>query len=56
MASKKASEFDLESVISLMVGRKIENAYPAEEAIKSALVDYYEKNEGVCGGEIKDRL
>ena len=31
VASKKASEFDLESVISLMVGRKIENAYPKEE-------------------------
>ena len=32
VASKKASEFDLESVISLMVGRKIENAYPKEDA------------------------
>jgi len=31
VASKKASEFDLESVISLMVGRKIENAYPKED-------------------------
>ena len=29
--SKNAPEFDLESVISFMVGRKIENAYPKEK-------------------------
>ncbi len=31
VASRPASGFDLDSVISLMVGRKMENAYPKEE-------------------------
>jgi inositol transport system ATP-binding protein len=51
VGTQRASELDIDRVIAMMVGRKLENSYPKEE---SPLGEYLLEVEGISGDAFRD--